>query len=96
MGILKSLLKGMSQIITLGGASRLEKAKQAYQDTYDGYLILYRQAERYKAEVEENVNAIKIALTAYPYTQVMLHKLNAYVPLLGRSLGASRSPARGS
>jgi len=33
---------------------------------------------------------------SYPYTQVMLHKLNAYVPLLGRSLGASRSPARGS
>ncbi len=37
-----------------------------------------------------------LCLTAYPYTQVMLHKLNAYVPLLGRSLGASRSPARGS
>jgi hypothetical protein len=35
-------------------------------------------------------------VNAYPYTQVMLHKLNAYVPLLGRSLGASRSPARGS
>jgi PAS domain S-box-containing protein len=37
-----------------------------------------------------------VSYNAYPYTQVMLHKLNAYVPLLGRSLGASRSPARGS
>ena len=63
MGILKDSLKVVNEIVTLGGASRLEEAKRACQETYDGYLALYKEAEGYKTEVEENVKAIGIALT---------------------------------
>lgn len=63
MGILKNSLKVVNEIVTLGGASRLEEAKRAYQETYDKYLVLYKEAEGYKTEVEENVKAIGIALT---------------------------------
>jgi hypothetical protein len=63
MGILKDSLKVVNEIVTLGGASRLEGAKRAYQETYDAYLVLYKEAEGYKTEVEENVKAIGIALT---------------------------------
>lgn len=63
MGILKDLLKGVTEIVTLGGASRLEESKQAYQKTYDGYSVLYKKAEGYKTEVEENIKAIGVALT---------------------------------
>jgi hypothetical protein len=63
MGILKDSLKIVNEIVTLGGAGRLEDAKQAYQETYDGYHILYKEADGYKTEVEENVKAIGVALT---------------------------------
>lgn len=63
MGILKDSLRVVNEIVTLGGASRLEDSKQAYQETYDGYLILYKEAEGYKTEVEENIKAIGVALT---------------------------------
>lgn len=63
MGIIKSSLKVVNEIVTLGGASRLEEAKRAYQERYDGYLVLYKQAEGFKAEIEENVKAIGIVLT---------------------------------
>ncbi|WP_225414170.1 hypothetical protein [Stigmatella hybrida] len=63
MGILKDSLKVVNEIVTLGGASRLEESKRAYQETYDGYLGLYKKAEGYKREVEENVKAIGLALT---------------------------------
>ena len=63
MGILKDSLKVVNEIVTLGGASRLEEAKRAYQEKYDWYLVLHEKARGYKAEVEENVKAIGIALT---------------------------------
>lgn len=63
MGLLKDSLKVVKEIVTLGGASRLEDAKRAYQEKYDGYLVLYAEAQGYKTEVEENVNSIGIALT---------------------------------
>jgi hypothetical protein len=63
MGIFKTSLKVANEIVTLGGASRLEDAKRAYQETYAVYLSLHNQAEGYKTEVEENVKAIGIALT---------------------------------
>lgn len=63
MGILKDSLKVVNEIVTLGGASRLDEAKRAYQEKYDGYLVLYKEAQGYKTEVEENVKAIGIALT---------------------------------
>lgn len=62
MGILKSSLKVVNEIITLGGASKLEEAKRAYQESYDGYLALYKEAEWYKNEVEGNVKAIGASL----------------------------------
>lgn len=62
MGILKDSMKVVSEIVTLGGASRLEDAKRAYQETYDGYLIVYEEAEGYRTKVEENVREIGVAL----------------------------------
>lgn len=62
MGLFKDTLKVVNEIVTVGGAGRLEDAKLAYQETYDGYLELYKEAERYKAEIEENVKAIGDAL----------------------------------
>jgi hypothetical protein len=63
MGIFKDSLKVVNEIVTLGGASRLEEAKKTYQETHDRYLVLYKEAEGYKTAVEENVKAIGIALT---------------------------------
>lgn len=63
MGIFKDSLKVVNEIVTLGGASRLEEAKHAYQETHDGYLVLYKEAEGFKTAVEDNVKAIGIALT---------------------------------
>ena len=63
MGILKDSLKIVNEIVTLGGAGRLEDAKRDYQESYDRYRVLYKEADGYKTEVEENVKAIGIALT---------------------------------
>lgn len=63
MGILKDSLRVLNEIVTLGGAGRLEESKQAYQETYNEYLTLYKEAEGYKSEVEENIKSIGIALT---------------------------------
>lgn len=63
MGIFKDALKVVNEIVTLGGASRLEDAKHVYKETHDGYLVLYKEAEGYKTAVEENVKVIGIALT---------------------------------
>lgn len=52
VGILKDSLKVVNEIITLGGASRLDEAKQAYQQTYDEYLSLDKEAQGYKSEIE--------------------------------------------
>lgn len=63
MGIFKSSLKVINEIVTLGGASRLEEAKRAYQETHDKYLVLYNEANGYKTEIEENIKAMGDALT---------------------------------
>lgn len=63
MGKIKDSLKLVNEIVTLGGASRLEEAKRTYTQAYEEYLVLHKQAERYKAEIEENVKAIGIALS---------------------------------
>lgn len=63
MGILKDSLKVVNEIVTLGGAGRLEEAKRAYQEKYDGYLVLHGEAQKYKTEFEENVKSIGVALT---------------------------------
>lgn len=63
MGLFKDSLKVVNEIITLGGASRLEEAKQAYEQTYDGYLTLYEEAQGYKSDIECHLKAIGFALT---------------------------------
>lgn len=63
MGIFKDSLKFVNELVTLGGASRLGEAKRLYQETYDGYLVAYEEAEGYKAEIESRVAAIGAALT---------------------------------
>lgn len=67
MGIIKDSLKVVNEIVTLGGAGRLEEARCQYQQTYDGYLVLYKEAEGYKAEIETRVKAIGAALTRAKY-----------------------------
>lgn len=67
VGLLKDSLKVVNEIVTFGGAGRLEEAKRAYMETYDGYLVLFNAAEGYKAEVEERVKAIGVALTRAKY-----------------------------
>ena len=62
MGFFKDTLKVVNEIVTLGGAGRLEDAKLAYHETYDEYLVLYKEAEEYKAEIEDNVKSIGDAL----------------------------------
>jgi hypothetical protein len=63
MGIFKDSLKVINEIVTLGGASRLEEANRAYQEKHDEYLVLYREAKGYKTEIEENIKAMGDALT---------------------------------
>jgi hypothetical protein len=67
VGIFKDSLKVVNEIVTLGGAGRLEDAKRLYQETYDEYLVLYKEAEGYKAEIETRVRAIGAALTMAKY-----------------------------
>lgn len=63
VGIFKDSLKVVNEIITLGGASRLAEAKQAYDETYNKYLALHKQAQTYKSDIEDNVKDIGCALT---------------------------------
>jgi hypothetical protein len=63
MGMLKDSLKVINEIVTLGGASRREEAKRLYRETYDGYLVLNKEAEGYKAAIKSRMAAIGTALT---------------------------------
>ena len=49
MGIFKDTLKVINEIVTLGGAGRLEDAKRAYQEKHDEYLVLYNETRGYKS-----------------------------------------------
>lgn len=64
MGMLKDTFKLLNEIITFGGASRLEDAKKSYQETYDEYLVIYNVAEVFKKRIDDNVRAIGDTLTA--------------------------------
>lgn len=78
MGIVKDSLRLLNEIVTLGGASRLEVSKQAYQEAYDEYQALYTEAEGYREKIEENIKAIGAALTEaklYLYESEKLIKL---------------------
>jgi len=63
VGILKDFFKLLYELITLGGAGRLDDAKQAYQHTYNEYLPLFNEAQGYKSEIERQVRILGLALT---------------------------------
>jgi hypothetical protein len=58
MGIVKSAFKICCEIITCGGASRLEDAKEAYKEVYDRYEALYKSADEYKSKIDVAVSSI--------------------------------------
>lgn len=63
MGMLKDTFKLLNEIVTFGGAGRLEDAKKSYQETYDEYLVIYKVAEGFKNRIDDNVRAIGVTLT---------------------------------
>lgn len=63
MGIVKSIFKVFCEVITLGGASRLEDAKSAYKETYDKYAVLYKNANECKLKIDTTVSRIGQSLT---------------------------------
>lgn len=71
MGLFRDLLKLANEIITLGGAVRLEDAKRAYEESRGIHQPLLARADGYKARIDDAVAAIGTALThARPYLEV--------------------------
>jgi len=64
MGFIKGSLKVVSNIVTLGGASRLEDAKALYQLSYAEHEKLCADTKVYKDQIEAIVSAIGYSLTA--------------------------------
>jgi hypothetical protein len=64
MGFIKGTLKVISNVATLGGASRLEDAQANYQNSHAEHEKLYKQTQNFKQKIEANVSAIGAALTA--------------------------------
>ncbi|BDC39192.1 hypothetical protein [Paraburkholderia terrae] len=62
MGIIKGSLKLMGNVVTLGGVSRLEDAQKAYQQSFDTYQNVYKNAKSVESKIHANVNAIGMAL----------------------------------
>jgi hypothetical protein len=62
MGIIKGSLKLVGNVVTLGGVSRLENAQQAYQESFNTYQKVYKDAKSVESEIHANVNAIGMAL----------------------------------
>jgi hypothetical protein len=64
MGFIKGSLKVVSNIVTLGGASRLDDAKAHYQVSYAEHEQLCADTKVYKDQIEAVVSAIGSSLTA--------------------------------
>jgi hypothetical protein len=62
MGIIKGSLKLVGNVVTLGGVSRLEDAQRSYQESFETYQNVYKDAKSVEAEIHANVNAIGMAL----------------------------------
>lgn len=63
MGFIKGTIKVISNVATLGGASRLEEAKASYQMSYAEHEKLCKETRSFKEKIEANVSAIGTALT---------------------------------
>jgi hypothetical protein len=71
MGIFKDSLKVINECVTLGGAGRLAEARRSFQEKYNEYIGLYKEANGYQIEIEENIKAMGDALTnAKPYLEI--------------------------
>jgi hypothetical protein len=64
MGFIKGTIKVISNVATLGGASRLEDAKASYQSSSSEHEKLCKEARLFKAKIDANVSAIGKSLTA--------------------------------
>lgn len=64
MGFLKSSLNVVSNIVTLGGASRLDDAKAAYEMTHSKHVKLCGKISEFKKKIDEQVRTIGDLLTA--------------------------------
>lgn len=70
MGFLRDSLKLMNEVVTLGGAGRLEDAKHAYEEAHGKLRALLDQANDYKKRINEAVLEIGVVLTrAKPYLE---------------------------
>lgn len=68
MGFIKDSLKAVNELVTLGGASRLEMAKRAYEDAHNTSQQLIAQENAYKTQINNAISAIGTALgRAKPY-----------------------------
>jgi len=76
MGIFKDSLKIINEVVTLGGASRLEAARNAHDEAYGRYRVLYEKASGCKGEIEREVAAIGDALIG---TKACLEKAEAVI-----------------
>ena len=64
MGFFTGSLKVVSNIVTLGGASRLDDAKANYQNSYAEHEQLCTDTRAYKDQIEACISAIGTSLTA--------------------------------
>jgi hypothetical protein len=62
MGLIKGSFKVVSNVVTLGGAARLEEAKQTYHERYDTYQTLHTDAKTYEKRIQEQVRSMGAAL----------------------------------
>lgn len=70
MGLLKDSLKLENELVTLGGAGRLEDAKRAYEEANSRLQALISRANHYKTRTNSAVAAIGRVLThAKPYLE---------------------------
>lgn len=64
MGFLKGSWKVVSNVVTLGGAARLDNAKENYQESFTEHTSLYNETKAYKKEIERSVSDIGSYLTS--------------------------------
>jgi hypothetical protein len=62
MGFIKGSLKLVGNVVTLGGVSRLEDAQKAYQESFDAYQNVYKNAKSIESSIHACVNAVGVAL----------------------------------
>lgn len=70
MGLFKDSLKLVNEIVTLGGAGRLEDARRAHEEAHGRFQPLLARANGYKTRIDDAIAAIGSALThAKPYLE---------------------------